>query len=155
MPARSSSFAFLEGALDRAEHLRDDPAALAALWAQGRVLRLDDDGRAPVDAEGTLLSVPGSASGALPAQAVFLGLRGGEGWFALSAAAAGGDAPHVDLRTAAATWPAFEATAHAQARAVLHWRARHRCCGACGGALAFSRGGWLGRCAACDIEHYP
>ena len=28
-------------------------------------------------------------------------------------------------------------------------------CGACGGALAFSRAGWLGRCDACDIEHYP
>lgn len=148
-------FAFLEGALDRAEHLRDNADALAALWTRGRVLRLDDAGRAPADAQGALCSAPGSDLGELPAEAVFLGLRGAEGWFALPGDAAGDDTPHVDLRTAAASWPAFEATAHAQARAVLHWRARHRHCGACGGALAFSRAGWLGRCDACDIEHYP
>lgn len=150
-----SSFAFIEAALDRAEHLRDDAVALAALWAQGRVLRLDDHGRAAADAQGALLSVPGVDLGALPAEAVFLGLRDEQGWFALPTGAVEGDLTRVDLRTAAATWPAFEATAHAQARAVLHWRARHRFCGACGGALAFSRAGWLGRCAGCDCEHYP
>jgi NAD+ diphosphatase len=66
------------------------------------------------------------------------------------------DAPcRVDLRIAAAAWPARDATAFAQARAVLHWHARHRFCGACGGELAYVRAGWLGRCAACGSEHYP
>ncbi len=61
----------------------------------------------------------------------------------------------VDLRTAARQWPAFEATVFAQARAVLHWHARHRHCGACGGELDFIRAGWLGRCRQCGDEHYP
>jgi NAD+ diphosphatase len=99
--------------------------------------------------------------GARPADAVFLGLRDDEGWFALrgAAATANADDPRtparIDLRTAAATSPAFEATAYAQARAVLHWRARHRHCGACGGELGFERAGWLGRCRSCALEHYP
>ena len=61
----------------------------------------------------------------------------------------------LTLRAAAGLWPVREATAFAQARAVLHWRSRHRYCGACGGELAFERAGWLGRCASCGIEHYP
>src|SRR3546814_7940586 len=61
----------------------------------------------------------------------------------------------IDLRTAAASWPAFEATAFAQSRAVLHWHARHRHCGVCGTALDYRRAGWLGWCPRCELEHYP
>ena len=64
-------------------------------------------------------------------------------------------ARRIDLRTAAAQWAPFEATVFAQARAVLHWQQRHRFCGACGGALAFVRGGWQGQCAQCGLDHYP
>ena len=56
---------------------------------------------------------------------------------------------------AASLWPAFDATVFAQARALLHWHARHRLCGACGGEVAFVRAGWLGRCSRCGVEHYP
>lgn len=153
-------FAFVTDPLDRAEHLRDDPAALAALWARGRAVIVDEDGRAWADADGALHAPVAAAFGAVD-DAVFLGLRSDEGWFALRGTAAVGSTDdgrmpaRIDLRTAAATWPAFEATAYAQARAVLHWRARHRHCGACGGELAFARAGWLGRCPRCDLEHYP
>src|SRR3546814_14444282 len=61
----------------------------------------------------------------------------------------------IDLRTAAASWPAFEATAFAQSRAVLHWQARHRHCGVCGTALEYRRAGWLGGCPRCELDHYP
>jgi NAD+ diphosphatase len=146
-------FAFVEQPLDRAEHLRDDAEALAALWASGRVLVLDGDGRACAGADGTLDARPAAQVAPAPGDAVFLGLRGAEGWFACVSDAA--PAAAIDLRTAAATCSAFEATAFAQARAVLHWRARHRYCGACGHALAHARAGWLGRCAGCGLEHYP
>ena len=39
-------FSFVDGALDRADHLRDDPDALAARWPQAGVIVLDADGRA-------------------------------------------------------------------------------------------------------------
>ena len=175
-PRRAPPFAFVEAPLDRAENLRDDPDALARLWAAGRALVLDAEGRAWTTADGGLLAPAAATLAADPSRALFLGLREGEGWFALpeeavgngagpgpaapasatDAAASGAPAPaRIDLRAAAATWPAFDATAFAQARAVLHWHARHRFCGACGGALEYRRAGWLGWCGACATEHYP
>ncbi|MDH5824894.1 NAD(+) diphosphatase [Luteimonas sp. RD2P54] len=150
-------FAFVGGALDRAEHLRNDAAAIAALWPRARVLLLDDDGCALADAQRQPYPPPAAALATVdPATAVFLGLHGGQGWFALPAGELAAAAPErIDLRTAAAAWPVMEATAFAQARAVLHWRARQRHCGACGGALRFARAGWLGHCAPCGLEHYP
>lgn len=151
------SFAFVGAPLDRAEHLRNAPSALAALWPQARLLLLDADGNALTAADDALLVVEGGAvAGALPEDAVFLGLHGERGWFMLPAERAEVEAEgRINLRAAAALWPVREATAFAQARAVLHWRSRHRFCGACGGPLAFARAGWLGHCAACNIEHYP
>ncbi|NLB58142.1 MAG: NAD(+) diphosphatase [Gammaproteobacteria bacterium] len=151
------SFAFVDAPLDRAEHLRNDSPALAALWPQARLLLLDADGLALADADDGLLAVRGGdVAAALPPDAVFLGLDEGRGWFVMPAEAADLQAPRrIALRAAAAAWPVREATAFAQARAVLHWRSRHRYCGACGGDLAFERAGWLGRCARCLIEHYP
>lgn len=61
----------------------------------------------------------------------------------------------VDLRAAAAQWPAWQASLFAQARALLHWHQRHRHCGVCGGPLRYARAGWLGICDACGAEHYP
>ena len=156
MSPRSASFAFVEGALDRADHLRDSSDALAALWPQARVVLLDDDGRALADASQQLYAPCGAELDGVPASAIFLGLHEGRGWFAARAATVDLEAPQrVDLRTAASQWPAFDATLFAQARAVLHWHARHRFCGACGGELDFVRAGWLGRCRQCGVEHYP
>jgi len=157
MADAASSFAFVDGALDRAEHIRNDEARLAALWPDARLLLLDAEGHALADAEGAPQARAGAVRGARDPGAVLLGLdEGGRAWFAVAADAQDAEgATRVDLRTAAATWPVREATAFAQARAVLHWRARHRFCGACGRALAYERAGWLGRCTQCGIEHYP
>lgn len=151
-----SPFAYVDGALDRADHLRDDSAALAALWPQARIVLLDDDGRALADAARHLSTVTGAEVGGGPGTAIFLGLRDGAAWFAQRAATLEVDAPHrVDLRAAATHWPAFDATVFAQARALLHWHARHRHCGVCGAELDFVRAGWLGQCGDCGSEHYP
>jgi len=156
LQAHAGAFAFLEGALDRADHLRDAPETLSALWPQARVLLLDDDGRALADDAQRLSAIAGAALGGMPANAVFLGLHDGQGWFAARAATVDVQAPQrIDLRAAAATWPAFESSVFAQARAVLHWHARHRHCGVCGGDVHFVRAGWLGRCTQCGSEHYP
>jgi len=150
----------VQGALDRADAMRDDAQALARAWPDARVVLLEDDGKALAGGDGALFAPRGSAIDGGPGAAIFLGLRGREAWFAQRAASAGPRAiaaatERVDLRTAASCWPVFESTVFAQARAVLHWHARHRHCGDCGGALEFVRGGWLGRCAQCGSEHYP
>ena len=152
----ASPFAFVDGALDRADALRDDPEALATLWPDARVVLLDDDGKALADADRMLAAPTGRTLGGVPAAAVFLGKRDDTAWFAARAATTDFEAPgRVELRAAAISWPAFDATVFAQARAVLHWHARHLHCGACGGELAFVRAGWLGRCGNCGSEHYP
>ncbi|MDQ2701229.1 MAG: NAD(+) diphosphatase [Pseudomonadota bacterium] len=157
---RISPYAFIDGALDRADALRDDPQALVAHWPRARIVLLEDDGRALADAGRSLLAPTGDDLGGGPGTAIFLGLRDGIAWFAQRAATANPDvlasAPQrVDLRNAATHWPAFDATVFAQARAVLHWHARHRHCGVCGAQLRFERAGWLGRCTGCNLEHYP
>jgi len=157
---RVSPYAFIDGALDRADALRDDAQALVAHWSRARVVLLDDDGRALADAGRRLLAPTGAELGGGPGTAIFLGLRDGVAWFAQRAATANAQvvapaAHRVDLRSAATHWPAFESTVFAQARAVLHWHARHRYCGVCGAGLGYERAGWLGRCTGCNLEHYP
>ena len=133
-----------------------DPDALANLWPNARVVLLDDDGRALADDQQRLLAPTGTDLGGMPGGHVFLGKRGDTAWFAAHAAATAFQAPaRVDLRSAALAWPGFDSTVFAQARAVLHWHARHRHCGTCGGEVAFVRAGWLGRCDRCGAEHYP
>ncbi|WP_031371163.1 NAD(+) diphosphatase [Lysobacter antibioticus] len=159
-------FAFVEAdsawraSLDRADHLRDQADALTALWPQARVIVLDNAGSALANADGSLCAPLGpeltDGPGGVGAS-IFLGLApDGQGWFALDAELVAFEAPRrVDLRSAAAHWPMLEASVFAQARALQHWRSRNRHCGVCGGEIAFSRAGWLGRCGQCGSEHYP
>ena len=166
MTAPGAPFAFVgaqaptAGVLDRADHLRGDADALTALWPQARVLLLDDAGhalaaadRGPCAPTGREISDGPGGVGA----AIFLGLQDdGRAWFALDAALVAFEAPQrIDLRSAAAHWPALEAAVFAQARALQHWRTRQRHCGVCGSEVLFVRAGWLGRCSACGAEHYP
>lgn len=158
-------FAFVEAdacraALDRADHLRGDPAVLARLWLDARVVVLDENGQAFADEDQRLCAPRGevlSEGPGGPGAAVFLGLDAdGEAWFALDAALTAFQAPQrCELRAAAMHWPHLDAAVFAQARAVQHWRRRHRHCGACGGGIVYSRGGWQGTCAGCGTEHYP
>lgn len=154
MPA--APFAFVADALDRSDALRDDAHALSSLWPDARVILIDADGRSLADADGAPFAPTGREVGGGPGVATFLGLHGTRAWFALPADTVDDTAPQrVDLRTAAAHWPAHLSTLFAQARALLHWRARNRHCGACGGALAYRRGGWQAHCEGCGLEHYP
>jgi NAD+ diphosphatase len=148
-------FAFVADPLDRADALRDDPVALARLWRDARVILLDADGQALADTDLQLHTHAGASLGDMPATAVFLGLRDGHAWFADETDSADDALLRIDLRRAAGLWPDADATVFAQARALLHWHARHRHCGACGGAIDFVRAGWLGRCRQCAMDHYP
>jgi len=151
-----SSFSFVDGALDRADHFRDDADALDALWPHAQVIVLDGDGRAFADGQRALLAFAGDIFGGGRGIATFLGLRDGTAWFLDESATLAIEAPHrVDLRSAAAHWPAWQASLFAQARALQHWHQRHRHCGVCGAILEFRRAGWLGVCSGCGSEHYP
>ena len=152
-------YAFQHPGLDRAEHLREDAAALDAAWPTARVLVLDVEGQARFggDPDAPVLPRGVELSPERPDDASFLGLEDGEGaWFALPAEALRELPPHtLDLRSAAVRWPALPAAVFAQARALLHWQQRNKFCGGCGQALQFIRGGFCARCGQCGLEHYP
>ena len=153
-----TAIAFAGARIDRADHIRTDPAALSALmdW-RARLLRLD--GIDPViDPEGnlewgTLADAPEGA------ELVFLGLADGKGCFAA--------VPRVgDQRPAFANlrlWQSMAAlcsddlATYGGARSLVDWHARHRFCARCGQPTVLAKGGWQRNCTsdACKGEHFP
>lgn len=154
--ASFAAHAYVEAGLDRADPLRQDATALAALWPCARVLRLDARLRAVVDAHGQWADLSDPRPPALPADALFLGIDRQDQvpWFARIDAQAEAQ-PLLELRQAASEWPAAMAARFAYARAMLSWQQRTRFCAACGGALVHEKAGFVGRCQACNTEHYP
>ena len=67
------------------------------------------------------------------------------------------DGTFIDLRSAGVRLHPFHAAVFAYARAVAHWQARTRFCGACGAALHLGALGHRARCTnpACALEHFP
>ena len=62
-----------------------------------------------------------------------------------------------DLRAIAGELPPHEAGLLAYARAMLHWRDRHRFCGRCGAAMRSLQAGHVQRCSSptCAIQEFP
>jgi NAD+ diphosphatase len=63
----------------------------------------------------------------------------------------------LDLRSIAVqgTVPPDELGVLAQAKALLHWHARHRFCANCGAPTATACSGFRRDCAACGAQHFP
>ena len=142
---------FFAGAgLDRADHLRADPAAIAALarHPDARLL-VWENGAPALDADGQL--VWNQVDGAPP---LFLGLDGAAPRFS---PLPDGTAP-VDARAHFGLMAILEAAAaptFAAALSLANWHRRHSFCSVCGATTALNRGGWSRHCTACGAEHYP
>lgn len=149
--------AFSGSPLDRADRIRADPEALAALLTpEARVLRLE--GLDPLlSAEGalewgTLDEVPGS-------ELVFLGLDAYRACFAPVPLPVSLGGPHAGP----ANWAvmnalgADELAIYGTARSLVSWHARHRFCSVCGAPSLIAKGGWQRTCTdeACRAEHFP
>ena len=155
-PSPLSGFAFVGEPLERADAMREDADALARLWPDARILVLDQDGTAFTGDDDQPLALTGADVGGGPGVAIFLGLRGEQAWFSMEAAGLSVTAPQrVDLRQSAATWSIADSTAFCYARGMSYWQSRTRFCGVCGGDVRFERGGFVGRCQQCAVEHYP
>ncbi len=148
------------GELDRAAHLRTDPAWLARALSDPRSRFVPFWRGQALIAKG---EVPRAVylPGPVPAGPhVFLGLVAGVPVFALDVSAR--EAPpdygvgaFAELRNLTALLPAADATVLATARGMLNWRATHRFCPSCGAALHPTRGGWVMHCAGCGRENFP
>jgi len=61
----------------------------------------------------------------------------------------------TDLRAVAGLLPPGEASVLAHARGMMHWRTRHRFCGACGAPCTPRSAGNAMACTACGTQHFP
>jgi NAD+ diphosphatase len=148
---------FTGGKLDRADRLRQDPAAVAAAMGDWRArLLLLGPGYEPQVTDDGRLAWTTLADADPQADLVLLGLDQGRPRFAQITNAAGG-APFRSPRLLGALGELVhgEAATYAQARAVLDWHARHRFCAACGSPTAVIRAGWARKCPNCAVEHFP
>jgi len=148
--------AFCGHPLDRADHLRVDPARLAEL-RRGDGLLLTLDGLAPsLDGEGRLAWSP-VAEAPADAELVFLGLLEGRAVFG-RVPDGGETAPAYAFRE---MWrmlvglPAEELALYGGARSLLDWHARHRFCAKCGQPTTLAKGGWQRDCGFCGAQHFP
>jgi len=161
--------AFVSHALDRAAHLRTDPA---------RLMAMEDDARARayvVHRDSMILAREGGALrprlkldearrlGANPGT-VFLGLRDGAPVFGMGIAADAAEAllARADVMVgnirALVTEGALaveDLSAIAVAKSLVGWHQRHGFCANCGARTRLSQAGWRRDCAACGAEHFP
>ena len=149
---------FAGAPIDRADHLRGNPDALAGLMGPAaRLLRLD--GLAPVSGDDGGLAWGSLAEADPEGELVFLGLLDGQACFAPVA-------PSLALRPAPsmmALWQAMdrlsdpELALYGGAKMLVDWHARHRFCARCGAPTRLTKGGWQRNCTNpdCAAEHFP
>ncbi len=161
--------AYTGSPLDRSADRRDDAAWIAERRADPSTLF------APVWRAKTLVAGGDEPCAVFPSGAAadrlrdeafpwaFLGRKDGAALFAVDVGALDDPAPFVskpgtrfeDLRALAGRLPAADAAILANARALMHWRARHRFCGVCGAACEPRSAGYAQTCTACGTTHFP
>ena len=167
--------------LDRAAQLRDDDAALDALWnaPAARVVVLWRGKPLTQDSDIELLPTDHTILADRQANAVFLGRDDdGGGLFAVDISDWEPDAlpdtlhnffdpssqQHPDLpdgvvfrelRGVMAELTPRHAELAATAKAILEWHRTHRFCARCGGRNGLSMAGWQAVCTDCGAHHFP
>lgn len=136
--------------LDRADALRSQPEAIAAL-AQRTDARIMDwhEGAPALDKAGRIAWR--SFDGGAP---LFLGFDGEAPRF--SEIPAGGASYDSRAHYAAlGLLDEIDAPLFAAALSLANWHRRHGFCSVCGAPTAPNRGGWSRLCGSCGSEHYP
>jgi NAD+ diphosphatase len=178
--AETVTFGGAGAALDRAAHLRGDPAALAPLAASGRILPVwrGKPLVAGMDRLGWVAAGHPVLAAAVSAP-VFLGLQDGTALFAQDISgwtpegsgaevvagffdpslqqhpALPADHAFAELRGVMTALSPADAELAATARAILGWHASHGFCAACGSATGVAQAGWQRSCPACKAHHFP
>lgn len=148
--------AFAGSPIDRADHIRANPDALAGMmdW-RARLLKLD--GLAPVYTDAGALEWGTLADAHPDAELVFLGLLDGKACFAAvpDQGATGPAYASPAIWAAMAALDPAELALYGGARSLVDWHARHRFCARCGSATRIAKGGWQRNCDACEAQHFP
>ena len=155
--------------IDRAAERRNDNGFLAALEADSRACCYAIGGEwVALKKDGTrnnpLFSPEEARALGATTETVFLGVLDGQGRLgiglesaAMEALKTRADLVVTDLRSIAVQ--GLVESDHlpplAEAKALLHWHARHRCCSNCGNATNVSDAGWRRDCPTCNAQHFP
>jgi NAD+ diphosphatase len=142
------------------QRLGDPDTLFVPVWRNRNLVRGMDEG-AP-----EAVYISGEAAAALRMQGgpwAFLGLEGEQAVFAVDVSTSDDPLPllpspvgtFVDLRSVGWGVPKPEAAVLAHARGLMHWRARHRFCGVCGGVCDARSAGHMMVCTACEAQHFP
>jgi NAD+ diphosphatase len=152
----TGSIAFAGQPLDRADHVRSDPAALRAAL-DGDALLLGLEGLVPLLDEADRLLWRPIADAPAGAELVFLGLKEGRGAFAEVPQQGDADPAFTRRETwgAIARLSAGDLALYGGARSIVDWHARHRFCANCGQATVPAKGGWQRDCPGCGASHFP
>jgi NAD+ diphosphatase len=154
--------------LDRAAHLRQDPAWFAAALADPRSRaipvwksrNLIAEGDAPRAAYLELTQIPAERRN--DAELILLGRFGDTNYFTYEVESI--EPPDLaagtrfeDLRVVAAVIPIDQAGLLGYARALISWRRRHRFCGTCGAQTLSAKSGHMLVCSnpSCRHEQFP
>jgi NAD+ diphosphatase len=160
---------YTDSRLERAAELRNEAAALAALASDTRAGAYVIGGDLIVMKKGSPLNQPlftiDEAQALLsPTETIFLGHLDGAGRFGFGIAPTAAEALKTrdeflvtDLRSIAVQGlvDAEHLPPIAEAKAVLHWHARHRFCPNCGTATQVVDSGWRRDCPNCKTQHFP
>jgi NAD+ diphosphatase len=160
---------YTQSRIERAAELRPNAAAIARLAAQPQAGAYVIGGDWIAMKKGTpvndpLFTLDEARALTPPSETVFLGLLDGAARFGYGLAPAAAEALktrdgfHVtDLRSIAVQ--GLVEPEHlppiAEAKAVLHWHARHCFCPNCGAPTQAVQAGWRRDCAVCTAEHFP
>jgi NAD+ diphosphatase len=163
------SLGYTANALERAAERRVDDAFMAAITADAAARTYAIGGELIVLKKGAngldpLFTFAEARALAATAEIIFLGLGESAGRFGIGLDPAATEALkgradlHVsDLRSIAVQGLTDNGhlSAIAEAKALLHWHARHRFCANCGQATRIVQGGWRRDCPACAAQHFP
>jgi NAD+ diphosphatase len=160
---------YTDSRIERAAELRPDEAAIARLAGDPRarayvvgvesiVMKKGAETNDPLFTGEEILAF-GAAT-----ETVFLGLMDGAPRFGVGVPADTAEALKTDARfvVAGLRAVAVEGLAPpehlppiAEAKAVLHWHARHRYCSNCGAFTGVVHAGWRRDCPQCGTQHFP
>jgi len=147
---------FTGARLDRADQVRTDAAAFAAVVAdpRARCLVLDGIDFVPGEGGGLLWEAFDPADDRAP---MLLGIdeAGGPHFVREPAPSQRIDARSRTVMRLLPLLSGEEAALYGGARSLVDWHARHRFCAVCGNPSALFRGGWGRQCATCNAEHFP
>ncbi len=156
--------------IDRASNQRDDPAFITAAFTSANarfvpVWRAKSLMQGAAEGTPTAVFLPREfAADSLEGRPwAFLGLHDASPVFTYDVSDLEDPLPLLpeslgtltDIRATAGLLPAHDASILAHARGLMHWRARHRFCGVCGGPCEPRSAGNAMACAQCGAQHFP